>query len=207
MVPLFVVEIEFQPILVSLRVVEVQGAITWKLKSSKGSVRPGDALVAGITIYLEPRAVVICDDGSGTPLEISADENHRSIEFFGINEADRSPESERMVPMIREVYENLAMLGPARASVVMAQIVSRPSVQALAAEFAPNALALLNYADQTQLKVLPIREPDSNALLVVSDEWTPTKVLKVMERTNRRLSLALLTTGEFEELNRQIDKT
>jgi len=42
---------------------------------------------------------------------------------------------------------------------------------------------------------------------VVSDEWTPTKVLKVMERTNRRLSLALLTTGEFEELNRQIDKT
>jgi hypothetical protein len=159
-----------------------------------------------MTIYLDPRAVVICDDGSGTPLRFSADENHRSISFF-LDEAASPPDSERMVPMVREVYENLAMLDPAHASFAMAQIVSRPSVQALAADFDPNTLALLNHTDRTQLKVLPIRESDSNILLVASDEWTPTKVLKVMERTNQRLSLALLTTAEFEELNRLIDKT
>ncbi len=195
MIPLFITEVEFQPLVAPFRVVEVQGGITWKLKSAEGSVRPGDTLVAGMTIYLEPRSVVTCGDRSGSAVRFSAEESQRAISFFGLDEAASRSDSERMVPMVREVYENMAMVeaaNPDHARFAMAHIVSRPSVQALAADFDPNALALLNHTDRTQLKVLPIREPDSNTLLVASDEWTPAKALKVMTSTNRRLSLALL---------------
>ena len=203
------VEVELVPIKTPLRVLRVDGQVTWKLQSLGGSMKPGDTLHPRTSLYLEPGSFLTCDDGDGKLRTFSASSKSRVIGLVSDAEAAQLTNIEALLPDVEMGFRRLAKLATVdtnMAAAAMEGMVSRRSARSLLREFDRTSLTLLDANDRSRLRAIPIRWIDSSALLVASDQWTPAKVLAIIERTRLIPSLALIETEQFEELLRKIAK-